>query len=194
MSFAAMSLLVWGVYQLLAFLLARRRILDRARQSGQAPEPGEEEERKPEALDRIKDRSVRLMDAIGRRVVKEDSADYGKAMARFVRAGLRSADAPKLFWGAKGLLFFSPALLWVLLKLVSVWQPVIMPAFYWFYGLAVLGYFAPDLWLRVRTKRRRDLLFQGFPEALDLLVVCVEAGMGMDNARRNRGRGAGESA
>ena len=48
--------------------------------------------------------------------------------------------------------------------------------------LALMGLFLPDIWLRIRIARRRERIFKGFPDALDLLVVCVEAGMGIDSA------------
>jgi len=48
--------------------------------------------------------------------------------------------------------------------------------------LAIFGYYLPDLWLRFKIARRKELILNGFPDALDLLVVCVEAGMGLDSA------------
>jgi len=46
------------------------------------------------------------------------------------------------------------------------------------------GLFLPDIVLRLLTKRRHEQLFLGLPDALDLLVVCVEAGLGLDRALR----------
>lgn len=48
--------------------------------------------------------------------------------------------------------------------------------------MAAVGYLLPDLWLRQRVRQRKDNLFKELPEALDLLVVCVEAGMGLDQS------------
>jgi len=48
--------------------------------------------------------------------------------------------------------------------------------------LVFFGFYLPDIWLRVRTARRKKRIFNGLPDALDLLVVCVEAGMGLDGA------------
>lgn len=44
------------------------------------------------------------------------------------------------------------------------------------------GLFLPDLVLRLLTKRRHEQLFFGLPDAIDLMVVCVEAGLGLDRA------------
>ena len=54
--------------------------------------------------------------------------------------------------------------------------------------LAFFAYFFPILWLRIKIARRQEKLLSGFPDAVDMLVVCVEAGMGMDAAIDRVGR------
>ena len=44
----------------------------------------------------------------------------------------------------------------------------------------MLGLVLPDIWLKLKTSTRKEKIVKGFPDALDLLVVCVEAGMGLD--------------
>ncbi len=52
-------------------------------------------------------------------------------------------------------------------------------------GVAVLlGFFVPDLILMFIGKGRKQKIFLGLPDALDLMVVCVEAGLGLDQAMR----------
>jgi tight adherence protein C len=46
--------------------------------------------------------------------------------------------------------------------------------------LVLLGMALPDFWLRIKTSGRKERIEKAFPDALDLLVVCVEAGMGLD--------------
>lgn len=48
--------------------------------------------------------------------------------------------------------------------------------------LAILGFFLPDLWLRNRIRSRQREIVHALPDVLDLLMVCVEAGMGFDAA------------
>src|SRR4029078_8057672 len=47
---------------------------------------------------------------------------------------------------------------------------------------AACGYYAPVLWLRRAIGSRKDALQRAIPDALDLMVVCVEAGLGLDQA------------
>jgi len=49
-------------------------------------------------------------------------------------------------------------------------------------GLTVLGYYAPGLYLANKAAKRRDSIMQAFPDSLDLLLICVEAGMSIEAA------------
>jgi tight adherence protein C len=58
-------------------------------------------------------------------------------------------------------------------------------------GFGIVGLLAPNLWLHLRVKARQKAISCGLPDALDLLVTCVEAGLGLDAAMS---RVAGEIA
>jgi tight adherence protein C len=49
-------------------------------------------------------------------------------------------------------------------------------------GAVALGYFLPAVWLRSKISRRQNEIFKALPDALDLLTICVEAGLGFDAA------------
>ena len=51
-------------------------------------------------------------------------------------------------------------------------------------GIAGVMFYIPSMVLWFLTKKRKDSIFYGLPDALDLLVVCVEAGLGLDQAMR----------
>jgi tight adherence protein C len=49
-------------------------------------------------------------------------------------------------------------------------------------SLAAVFYLVPDMWLRTMIKKRNERIRKSLPDALDLLVICVEAGLGLDQA------------
>jgi tight adherence protein C len=49
-------------------------------------------------------------------------------------------------------------------------------------GLGALGYMAPNMWLNWKTTGRRKRIRRSIPDALDLMVICVDAGLGLDQA------------
>jgi tight adherence protein C len=53
---------------------------------------------------------------------------------------------------------------------------------FWALSLGAVFYLVPDMWLKMKIKRRRERIRKSLPDALDLLVICVEAGLGLDQA------------
>lgn len=53
---------------------------------------------------------------------------------------------------------------------------------FWCLVLAAVGYLLPDMWLTRAVKARKKRVQKGIPDAIDLLVICVEAGLGLDQA------------
>lgn len=101
---------------------------------------------------------------------------------RFLHAGLRRRNAPVLFYAVKVVLALGlPVLVWW--GLAAAAQPVAgASGAAWLLGASVLGLQAPGLWLSRRIARRQRELFEAFPDAIDLVIVCMEAGLGLDAA------------
>jgi tight adherence protein C len=53
---------------------------------------------------------------------------------------------------------------------------------FWVFALAIVGYMMPDMWLKRKTKARQKKIRRSLPDAIDLLVICVDAGLGLDQA------------
>jgi tight adherence protein C len=118
----------------------------------------------------------------GRKLGSAKPIDYTGTRLRFLKAGIRSENAPLTLWGAKCsfLILFVGIFLTIrltILEIVSTQSTVAVLIF-----LSLAGFYLPDLWLSLRIKHRKTEILNSLPDALDLLVVCVEAGMGLDSA------------
>lgn len=97
---------------------------------------------------------------------------------RLSAADLRGTNATLLFLGTRTLLSFGPALL-ILVPQVSSGKPLgrtmITATFAW-----GVGHFGVNAWMRLRARRRIRSITEALPDTLDLMVVCLEAGLGLD--------------
>jgi tight adherence protein C len=110
------------------------------------------------------------------RVLPKSQAEVSVLQQRLIRAGFRTDTAVKTFYGAKVLV---PAVFSGLALASGMAQS--NPFFA--YALAIgLGYLCPDFWLGRRIKQRQKRIRLGLPDVLDLMVVCMEAGLSMDFA------------
>lgn len=101
---------------------------------------------------------------------------------QLLHAGWRSRNAVLLFqWGRGALALLLPMLLmlalWASARLPSESKRMLLVA-----TAALLGYVLPWWVLRYSVQGRQQALFRAFPDALDLMRVCVQAGLGLDAA------------
>ena len=135
----------------------------------------------PESHGEFTARMLALLAPINRYLLPAKGAERGKMEQRLMYAGLRSASALPLFYAIKTGL----ALLFMLGVLVSsAWLPQWSAGKLVFFALlaAFIGLMIPNYVLDHMVERRQKRLRDAFPDALDLLVVCVEAGLGLTAA------------
>ncbi len=114
------------------------------------------------------------------RLATPDEDDLSRLRERLVQAGFRGPQAVPIFLAVKGLL---PLLLvGVLLWFGAAQVEAVDYLSAWAVGVAVLGFVVPNLWLGRRVRSRQTEIDRGLPDALDLMVTCVEAGLGLDAA------------
>jgi tight adherence protein C len=110
------------------------------------------------------------------KIVPRNSADVSIVQKRLARAGYREPSYINIFYSSKVLVPMALCLVATVTQLYT-YSPLFV------YALAAgLGYLAPDFWLNNRISARKMKLSLGLPEALDLLVICVEAGLSVDKA------------
>ena len=104
----------------------------------------------------------------------------GRLERRLIRAGYRRPQAVRVVYGAKLLLGVAlPLAAWALVAgLAWAIDTQIMAVV----GAAIAGYSAPGYFVTFQARRRQRRIRRGLPDALDLLVICVESGLGLDQA------------
>jgi tight adherence protein C len=126
-------------------------------------------------------RVLRFLEPVNRFLLPAKGAERTKMERRLAYAGLRSANALPLFYALKTGL----ALLFLLGVLTAAaWLPTWSAPKLMFFAMlaAFVGLMIPNYVLDHLVERRQKRLRDGFPDALDLLVVCVEAGLGLTAA------------
>jgi tight adherence protein C len=110
------------------------------------------------------------------KVLPKSSQEISVTQKRLIRAGYRDDSYLRIFYGAKVLV---PLWLCVLAAVSGVGH---YGAFF-IYAMALgLGYLIPDFWLGHLISKRQLNIRVGLPEFLDLMVVCIEAGLSLDQA------------
>ena len=98
---------------------------------------------------------------------------------RLSAAGLRGPSSVGLFLGIRTLLSFGPALL-ILVSRISAGKPV-APALWLAAVVGACGHLLANIWLRRRSARRIQQITEALADALDLMVVCLESGLGLNS-------------
>ncbi|MBI3381537.1 MAG: type II secretion system F family protein [Aquabacterium sp.] len=170
--FIAAALLAVWVFDALFPDEARRRLADLVESS-------------PHAARRV--RRNHLIDVLARvtepisKLATPDKDSLDEITLLLAHAGLRQKAASAAYFGAK-------AALTLLLPLITLTVlPLLKPGQQTFSLVTVLvpaaiGYYLPTLLLRMAVKHRRQRIIDGMPDAIDLMTICVEAGLSMDSA------------
>ncbi len=100
---------------------------------------------------------------------------------RFINAGIRRDDARLIYFGAKTLLplAFSFSAFLLLRGVIGLDG---MTLLMYVMAAALAGCYLPNLLLALKLRERKREIFENFPDAADLMLVCVEAGLGLDAA------------
>jgi tight adherence protein C len=126
---------------------------------------------------------ARVARPLSRLSVPTEGWESSALRIQFMNAGYRSQSAPAAFFAAKSLLTFAVPLavmFWLrevgLPRVPDHLLPLVIVA------SAMLGYFAPNVVLARLASNRRLEIFENFPDAIDLVTICIEAGLGLDAA------------
>ncbi len=129
-----------------------------------------------------KSRFQQFISSLGQRIRPQDEEKISGLRVSLLQAGYRSQKAVLVFFGYR--VFFAVLLPAIFFVVRVSFAGTVLPGAMTSVAalLAVAGYFLPNLWLKTKINSRQQKMLEGFPDALDLMVVCVEAGMGLDAA------------
>jgi tight adherence protein C len=132
--------------------------------------------------DRWVDRIARLTRPLGKLSTPEDGYEQSALKTRFVHAGIRNPAAPVAYFGAKTVLALAlPFLVFAALAFTKApLQGNTLLAL--LLVVAAIGYYLPNAVLSRLVFVRQREIFETFPDALDLMTVCLEAGLGTESA------------
>ena len=182
--FVAIVAIVYGVTEAVARTSRVRSRLEIVSDVGSAVQAGGQSLRNErnnsewkKLVDRIEKLGISLADT------KNDSL-----RKRLIAAGYPSPEAPKIFTFVRLVLTLALPAVLVLMSLNKPEPPSPLKLYFMAMGVAVMGLYLPNLFISAKAARRQEAIVHGFPDALDLMLVCVEAGLGLEAAMDRVGR------
>jgi tight adherence protein C len=175
--------LFWlGVVQFRRQRITRKDMLEKIKAGGESMEMHYEDLLPETNTHSPKNVLLNFFIKLGYRVKSEKAEDNSIKRVKFLKAGIRHKKAGVIFWGVKCFLTILFFIIFLVLRFsvykimssqLTIALGVLIPFF---------GFYLPDIWLRQKTDKRKEKLLKALPDAFDLLVVCVEAGMGLDES------------
>jgi len=182
--FASFGLFALAAWWVLDFLAANKsRTVERLDElKNPALRRRSDEPKTVRKTDRMTQMLQKASPAFAKPLQPKSQEDVSNLKAKLANGGFRGDAAASIFLGMKfalliGGFFFTGG---GLLLASGVSQQTLVYTI----GAAGLGFYLPDLVLALKSRKRKEAIFLGLPDALDLMVVCVESGLGLDQAMR----------
>ncbi len=180
--FLVVFFLFFAVFAFQRYRGQRRALLAKIQDADKAFDPTATSLSKPADQGFLEKKIVPFLSSLGKRIRSTDAQEAIHVRRQLLKAGYRRPGAVPVYYGTRILM---AVLLPVVVMIVNgTAYRFIPPRFDMPVAVlaAIIGYILPSVILDLKKARRKRRIFEGLPDALDLMVVCVEAGMGLDSA------------
>ena len=170
-AFLATALMTYGLVVAYGERQKMKKRMTPPRERPAAATAMKSEERNP-----VKRRLMNWLSLSGQWGLK-DAKEAGGVRTHLIHAGYRRSNAPAIFYGIRagtGLLFPLPFLIFLIARNRLDTFNLMMAMM-----LGGVGFFLPEFFLRRMVARRQDLIDRGLPDVIDLLIICMEAGLAL---------------
>ena len=182
-------LLVVGVLGMFLILLTlpillkkQRDPLDKLREAAQASARGGDEDTK--RLRRGRGKNANKLDKYSSFLEPQDEKQYSEVKLKLLQAGYRSKDAVRTYHFLQFALGVSLLILGVIYAIYAsaTGEPSTQALILSIVIPGGIGYMMPKYWVTKRQQMRQEEITNGFPDSLDMMLVCVEAGQSLDQS------------
>lgn len=125
---------------------------------------------------------VKLSAPIAKLSLPDEGWENSALRIRFMNAGYRGTSPILLYFAVKTIMAVALPLTLFLYSAIAGWNLETKTLLALLLGSATIGYYLPNYILARRIAHRQREIFENFPDATDLMLVCVEAGLGLDAA------------
>ena len=175
--FAGVTAAVYFATQMVtAREIARRRLLARPDTSGGAQTMGSLR------ADRVESAWLKLVNSIEKSGLSLVDTKGEALRQKLAAAGFTASHAPRVYTLVRLVLVIGLPILVFTLYWIAGSSPSVIKLYFSLVIAAAAGLYIPNLFIRAKADRRQRDLINGFPDALDLMLVCVEAGLGLEAA------------
>lgn len=134
------------------------------------------------------DQWTRLVDRLEKGGLNLTDTKSDHLREKMIAAGYDSPAAPRIYTLIRLLMVISCPVAFVGISLLTGQQLSFVKLYIFGSIMALFGLYVPALFIRAKADRRREAIVNGFPDSLDLMLVCVEAGLGLEAALDRVGR------
>ena len=131
---------------------------------------------------------AQMADAIEKAGISLTDTSNLKLEKQLKLAGFRNASAPRLYTLVRIALVFILPGIYLAVTFLGPEPPDMIRVYLFCIIFACAGLYIPNLFIRAKADRRQQEIVNGFPDTLDLILVCVEAGLGLEAALDRVGR------